>query len=140
MSCMLRIFGTDLNLNDLLKINLTPSSTREKGAPRFPASQPHGKENLHSGANYVVSDADFDEFEDQVADAIEFLEKNKTHVQAMVKLPGAEQAVLDFGVWWRDKAIQSASFPPKLCRLAGNLGLWLELSQYPPAEEDDENE
>jgi hypothetical protein len=48
--------------------------------------------------------------------------------------PGVESAGLDFGIARRDGAAQFESFPSELLRLAGNLGLDLDLSQYPVSE------
>lgn len=136
MSCILRVAGKDLNLKALLGINIVPDSTWEKGEPRSP-SKPDGKKNSDSGANYVVSEADFDEFELQKNDAITFLMDNKNQIQEIMKLPGNDGAVLDFAINRRDVFVQYDNFPPKLIRLAGNLNLGIELSQYPISEDDE---
>ena len=69
-------------------------------------------------------------------DAIEFLTHNKTQLHQIMSLPGVEGA-LDFGIVWRDVAFQCDYFPPELIRIAGELGLGIELSQYPPSESVD---
>lgn len=130
MSCILRIAGTDLNLKHLLKVGLIPDSTWEKGSPRF-STKPDGEKNTRSGARYVVSDADFDEFEQQKYDAIEFLKRNKNQIQEIMNLPNIEGAGLDFGIYWRDVPVQCDNFPYELVKLAGSIGLGLELTQYP---------
>ena len=49
--------------------------------------------------------------------------------------PGVEGMTLDFGIEWRDVAAQFDHLPPTLVRLAGALGLGLEISHYPVEEE-----
>lgn len=129
MSCILRINGTDLILNDLLKVNLIPSSTWEKGTPILSA-MPEGKKYSNSGASYVVSEADFDEFEVQKYDAINFLERNNRQIMEIMHLPGIEGACLDFGINSKDVPVQCDHFPSELVKLSGKLGLGIELSQY----------
>jgi hypothetical protein len=51
---------------------------------------------------------------------------------ALRRRVGVESVVLDLGVERRDTAVQCDGFPEELVRLAGGLGLGLELSQYPP--------
>jgi hypothetical protein len=133
MSCILRVAGKDLNLKDLLKINLKPDSTYEKGSPRR-----KGSKSSSSGARYVVSEADFDQFEQQKLDAIKFLKRNKDRIQEIMDLNGIDGADLDFGIHRRDVPVQCDNFPSDLIKLAGNLGLGLELSQYPSDEGDEE--
>ena len=47
-----------------------------------------------------------------------------------MKIPSVEIATLDFGISQRDVAAQFDYFQPELVRIAGKLGLGLELSQY----------
>ncbi len=135
MSCILRISGTDLNLADLLEISLVTDSIWEKGTPKI-STKPDSKKHTNSGVRYVVSEADFDEFELQKADAIEYLEQNQNKIEEIMNLPGVEGACLDFGIHWRDVPVQCDNFPPKLIKLAGDLRLAIELSQYPPDVDD----
>lgn len=135
MSCMLRISGTNLHLKKLLEIDLIPDSTWEKGAPKF-RTKPHGEKNSSTGARYLVSEADFDEFEVQKVDAIRFLKKNGDKIKEMMMLPNVDVAGLDFGIYMRDVLVQCDNFPAELAKLAGDLGLGLELTQYPNSEDD----
>ena len=48
----------------------------------------------------------------------------------MCRWPGVEAVDLDFGFERRDVAVQCDRLPPALVRLAGSLGLGIELSQY----------
>ena len=47
--------------------------------------------------------------------------------------PGVETVALDFGIERRDVAVQCDRLPEELIRLAGTLGLGIELSHYPAA-------
>ena len=129
MPCMLIIAGVDLSIDEPREIDLIPDSTWEKGSPRIP-SRPSGKLNSDAGAKYFVSDADFDDFDVQKTDAISFLLKNEKRIKALMKIPSVESATLDFGISRRDVAAQFDYFQPELVRIAGKLGLGLELSQY----------
>jgi hypothetical protein len=135
MSCILRISGTDLSLDELEIIKLVPDSIWQRGTPII-SNKPDGKKYASTGARYIVSDADFDEFDIQKNEAIEFLTNNNRIIEEMIKLPSVEYASLDFGIERRDVAVQCDSFQPELLKLAGNLGLGIELSQYPIDEDE----
>jgi hypothetical protein len=130
---MLRVAGKDLNLRDLLEISLKPDSTWEKGSRKSKNTK-----NASSGARYVVSEAEFDQFEQQKLDAIKFMKRNKDRIQEIMNLHGIDGADLDFGIYRRDVPVQCDNFPPHLVKLAGNLGLGIELSQYPSIEGNEE--
>lgn len=83
-------------------------------------------------AHFHVSNADFDAFGQQIDDAIRFLQTHEAGVKQMLSASQAT-GVLDFAIEWRDVAIQVDSFPAELVRVAGSLGLALELSHYPVA-------
>jgi hypothetical protein len=92
----------------------------------------------NEAVHFNVSEADFGEFKAQIEDAISFLHLHNADVKLLMGDPGAN-GVLDFAIEWREVAVQFDSFPATLVREAGNLGLSLELSHYPAAEESDEN-
>jgi hypothetical protein len=58
---------------------------------------------------------------------------NADAVRTAVRFPGVEHATLDFAVESKDVAIDSNYLPPDLLRCAGELGVGIELSVYPPA-------
>jgi hypothetical protein len=135
MACYLRVYGDELNVKELIStLKIEPSKIWEKGLPRF-KSNPE-KLNKNSGFNIVVSDAEWNEFEKQKAMAIDYLEDHKTILASVISYLGVEGGYLDFGIEWRDEAVQSDSFPPSLIKLAGKIGLGIELSQYPPDDEE----
>ena len=136
MACYLRVYGDELNVKELIEtLEVKPSKVWEKGLPRF-KSNPN-KLNKNSGFNIEISDAEWNEFEKQKEMAIEYLEIHKTILSSVISYSGVEGGYLDFGIEWRNEAVQSDSFPPILIKLAGQIGLGIELSQYPPDDEDE---
>ena len=77
-----------------------------------------------------VSDAGFESLEQQVQDAMRFLERHASEVQRLVTFPGVEDVTLDFGLQRRDVPAQSDSFPARLVVLAGAVGVGITVSQY----------
>lgn len=132
MSCVLRVAGRELDVDAYIKRGaLIPSAVYRRGEARFP-TLPRARTNAKSGFNIVISKKPFSDFEGQVREAVTFLEKQRRAIQALRRRHGVEGAVLDFGVERRaDAAVQVQVFPEDLVRLAGQLGLALELSFYP---------
>ena len=132
MSCVLRANGSDFLVDRFLEhSDLIPCVVYRKGEPRSPASKPKGKIHETSGLNIDVSEADFDNLEGQIQDAISFLKQHKKELERLRKFPGVEGLALDFGIAKRDVIAQYDYFPPELLYLAGSLGIGIELSQYP---------
>lgn len=135
MSAVLRSYGTDFDVDSFLTdCSLPVCAVKRRGQPVHPASQPDGRRHDRSGVNVSASDADFNHFPQQVEDVIEFLRLNSEQIRRLCKFPGVEEVGLDFGIAWRDTAMQSDCLPPELLRLVGALGLDIEISHYPIAE------
>jgi hypothetical protein len=135
MSCMFRIAGAKLDVDGLLAaVSLPSTMSFRKGEPRL-KTRPDGKRNKDSGAAFLVSDADFDQFKKQKRDAIGFLKTHKTVIRRIMNWRGVDGGELAFGVGQRDVIVQCDYFPAELLRLAGGLGLDIEISLYPPFEE-----
>jgi len=132
MSAVLRVCGRDFDVDRYCAQGaLAPCAVYRRGEPVYPASQPHGRRNEQSGVHIAVSDAAFEEFPRQVEEAVVFLRTHYEEVRQLVQFPGVELAYLDFGVARREVEVQCDYLPPELVRLAGELGLGIELSQYP---------
>jgi len=142
MSCVLRAAGTDFRVEEFLKTStLVPSRTYRRGEPVL-ATRPEGKRSRASGIVVSISEAPWSDLPAQVADAEQFLRANREELSRLRSFPGVEDVALDFpiyqrvgqGVW-----MQTDSFPASLVAIAGELGLGLDLSIYPPAgdEQDD---
>jgi hypothetical protein len=138
MSCYLRFCGDELDVIEIIEtLRLKPSKVWEKGLPRF-KSNPK-RLNKHSGFNLLVSDTELNNFEKQKKEAIEYLSVNKELLSSIIKYKGIDGGDLDFGIEWRNVAVQCDNFPSVLIKLAGQIGLGIELSQYePPDDYEDE--
>jgi hypothetical protein len=128
--CVLRAFGVEFDVDGFLRdSSLAPCAIHKRGTPRLP-----GRVHKSSGINIVVSDASWSDLPSQIADAEQFLGKHSREVERLMRFRGVEGAVLDFPINLRigDRvAAQFDRFPASLVRVAGRLGLALELSIYP---------
>ncbi len=132
MSCMLRVFGSSLKIDELLsQLTLIPNSTWHIG------EQHHGVTLKESGASFVVSEADMSEFNCQTKEACTFLNKNTVEIQSMVKFTGVKEVILDFGIELRDTAIHSDYLSPSFIEAVAHTGVGVELSHYPCKEENE---
>jgi hypothetical protein len=132
VGCVLRVAGRDFDVDAYLRRGgLIPTAVYRRGEARFP-TLPRARKNLQSGFNIVVSKKDSSDFAGQVKDAVSFLVRHRRAVRALRRQKGVEDAILDFGVERRPEAVvQIEVFPEDLVRLAGDLGLALELSFRP---------
>lgn len=135
MSCVLRVWGNDLDIDALLEmIKIEAYRVWHKGDPV--SSKAALPIQTYSGACFTVSDAKFHEFEHQVEDAISFLERSAGDISFIAAFPGVEGAAIDFGIELRQVFVHCDYLPPKLLALAGPLGIGIELSHYPIADDD----
>jgi len=81
-------------------------------------------------AHFQVSQCDFDDLPGQVRDATTFLSLREAKVAELLAEPGAS-GVLDFAIEASNGQFRFAALPSELVRLAGSLGLAIEVSQYP---------
>jgi len=128
MSCLLRISGEFLNIEAMLVASpLVSDRSWKKGERRNRKGVTHAS----SGANFLVSERDLDEFDLQVRDATEFLQHHTGTIAAMVAFPGVQDAQLDFGVALPEGMVtHCCHLPPLLIQLAGRAGIGLEISHY----------
>lgn len=137
MSCILRISGESLDIDSLLaQHSLIADRAWKKGEPYFLK----GRFNSDSGANFIASNADLDEFDLQVTEATEFLGLHRSEIARIVAFPGAQDAVLDFGVALYEGYVALVlSLPPRLIQLAASAGVGVEISHYPCSRDDEES-
>jgi hypothetical protein len=138
MPCVLRTGGDAFDVDGFLnRTKLDDVFVRRKGEARSTARP---DELLTSSwVMITTSDAGFDEFDDQIAETIEFLRLNHLHIADLVNTAGLEYAELDFGVRWSMTYTHSGSLPAELIRLAGELGLSIAIPHYPisdPSEDE----
>ena len=136
MSCILHLSGKNFDVDAFIaKSKLRPYKVFYKGKPKL-KSKPDGRKAEHTGCAILVSDADFDNIEGQIKDAISYLKRNNKKLLVLTKTKGIKFATLDFGIDARidgkEHLTQSETFPSKLLQLAGNLGLSIEISLYSP--------
>jgi hypothetical protein len=134
MSCILTIGGRNLDIEEFVKTTkLVPYRKSYKGQPKF-KTKPDGEKLTRSSLSIEASKADFDNFKKQIADTTLFLKKNKNKLAHVAATKGIDYATLDFGINLRidkEKVLtQSDKFPSKLLKLAGELGLGIEISIY----------
>jgi hypothetical protein len=136
MACYFSAHGTTLDIDRLvesLELDLDGGHTWVVGGvdPTMPKTQPDGKKYEKSGVVICVSDAGFDEFDQQIRDAIEVLNDDKELFLGIVSFQNVEESVLSFGVRWRDTVTQTDRLPAALVRLVGEIGSDLEVFHVP---------
>jgi hypothetical protein len=135
MSCILTIGGKNFDIDDFVgKTKLRPYRKSYKGQPKL-KTKPDEDRLTHSSISIETSKADFDNLKKQIADTIRYLKRNKDKLVKITSTRGIDYAFLDFGIDLRiDKKkvlTQSDTFPSELLKLAGDLGVDIELSIYP---------
>ena len=135
MSCILTIIGQDFDVDTFIeKSKLRPYKKSYKGQPRV-KSKPDGIKLSHSLLSIETSKAGFNDLKKQISDTFRFLSFNKDKLTFITSTEGIDHAIIDFGIYLRIDSVsvltQSDKFPNKLLKLAGELGLDIELSIYP---------
>ncbi|WP_406699433.1 hypothetical protein V5E97_11235 [Singulisphaera sp. Ch08] len=140
MVAVLRADGTLFDPEQFIaESNLEACKLYRKDEPLFPKSKPEGKKHSTSGITFIASNADFHDFCGQIEEATSFLEINWNELSRLRDFPGIESVTLDFGIAQRDVMVQCDFLPPSLIRLAGELGLGIEITQYPTGEDEEES-
>lgn len=134
MSCVLRITGNNLDVDKFMKnSHLKPYRVDRKGQSII-KSAPKSKKANSSAFHFDVSHADFSALDKQIKDAINFLKKNKKYLKVIKRNRTVDSALLDFAITSRMKSkgtfVQCDFFPAELLKLAGELNIGIELSQY----------
>src|ERR1035438_4137321 len=97
MPCVMRVSGLDLDIDKLLAtVALKPQIIFRKGQSRL-NSKPEGPLSARSGATFDVSHADFSQLDQQVKEALFFLETNEEQLFRFKGFPGVDGLTLDFG-------------------------------------------
>jgi hypothetical protein len=136
MTCVLRVFGATLSIDDLLKlIPLQPSAIWRAGEARLSPKTLNMPSHQDSGFNVTVSDRGMDDLFGQIEDAIGFLRSRDTMMNKLMNYPGVENLELDFGLARRDGgAMISIHLPLNLISEACKFRLSLTISQYETSE------
>jgi hypothetical protein len=138
MSCNLKFWGTDFNVDAFIeKSGLLVYTINRLGEPVF-KSKPDGRKHDGSGCAAAVSDAKFNDFNEQANDAIGYLEHNGETLKHISTAEGLEYATLHFGASFNpgNGFYQSHRLPPELVKLAAEFGIAITISMYPPSQEE----
>ena len=132
MTCVLHFLGDEADVDELRRLSpIEPCALFRKGQPS--SNRPNARLSQTSGLSLIVSEASFDEIEQQQGEALSFLRANQAKLEAMRMVSGVEVASIDFGIAMRNVVVQSDWFEPDLLLAIASLQARLVLSQYPPA-------
>jgi hypothetical protein len=127
--CVLVVSGVqfavdDFVLNSQLTSKLSRYSLWHFGEPL--------RDGNHADSGFIldVSVQESKSHNELVERVITFLDDHFAELKLLMDYPGVESGVLDFSLNKRDVTVQHDRFPAALVRLAGDLGLWIDLTQY----------
>lgn len=129
MPCILRVSLTENAAALAEHVALKPYQISERGDP----IRQTGRVREYAYLQFQVSDADFDQLQQQFVDAAEFLALHQADIRV---LTAAGEAVLDFGYEPRVldsgevAVVQSDLLPQALMRRAVELDVMIELTLY----------
>jgi hypothetical protein len=94
-------------------------------------SRQSGKTDAPSGLQISLGDDEDAGLEQQVAEAMKFLEDEAAEIRRLCSFPGVQVARLRFGVFWsEDTGAKFSSFPSALLLKCGELRLDIVLCEY----------
>jgi len=130
LGCVLRIGGERFSADSFVATSsLVPIAVFRKGESKA------GTKRLakSDGVNIDVSRADGASLPEQIDDAMKFLRLHEAELTRLRDDLGRDAMALDFGLWDKatdDRPWSRYSLPSELLRLAGELGIEIELSFY----------
>lgn len=129
--CFLKIQSETVSFLEYSKnTGLAIVSCHVKGRPR--RGHPMEQYTCHR-LSIAVSDKDWNDFEGQVSDAISFLTEHERELTHLIEVHEATAAYLDFPLYSRlngDIINQNDHLPRELIKLAGRIGLGIEMAIY----------
>jgi len=136
MPCILRIVGENFDVDNFIdRSAIKPYKIFYKGEPQY-AIKPDGKKIERSGCSIEISKVDFENLDQQIDDALVYLNQNQEKLRWINKNPEIQYAVLDFGLNYdSDKFVQSHYLPNEFLKLVSELGVGIEISIYHPVDE-----
>lgn len=143
MPCSLSIGGKDFDPQDFIaQTGLQKVIIKRKGE-LIHDELPHRGTRAYSYVGITTSKAGFEDFQQQIADTITFLETHRAQLEKAQQMEDVSFSTLDFGIKCDvnellRKQNQTLFMPAKLLLLAGELGIDIELSQYPLGDGFDE--
>lgn len=140
--CILRVTATRATLRDFLASASIPyyDSWDVGSIPKW--GRDKGKPSSDSGFKSDVSSKDWNDLPGQIDDAIEFLRRHHSDLRRLRDERGIDDVRLDFPYHLRiginNVVVQFDYLPPALITLAGQLGIGIELSLWPPGAPNEE--
>lgn len=130
MSCVLRIAGKMLDIDDLvMKSGLTGFTKRYKTEN---ISSETSQEKQYSFISALISEADLQNFKLQIADAIFYLKKNRKKLAIVQKTKEVDYATIDFMIELKSVSkeyfAQYIYLPNELISLCGKLNIGIEVA------------
>lgn len=131
MSCFLSFIGEDLDVDTLVeRIGISGFNKSYKGELFSPKRRLYSKS---SSASIIISDADFENFNQQVEDAQKFLQTYNNKLMSIADSEGVEYAYINFGsncTSLIEKSVQSFYLPITLITLCAELKISIETTIY----------
>ena len=99
------------------------------------------KRKIPSSGFFIQVTDGFGRLNSHTIEAAAFLREHELELSRLSRYPGVTDLWLDFG-YNRDPdaAVQCDYLPPELLTRAGSLGIGIELSLYPPANDDEDDD
>ena len=134
MSCILRVSGPHLDVDALLRVtDIKPYSVWRKGEANY-----RKKIHSESGAQFIASDADLNEFDRQVTESTDFIERHSRTISALASFPGVDCAMLNFGIELRGDEVAKIDFLPlRFLKAVASTGIEVQLSHYYCSEDEE---
>ena len=90
------------------------------------------------GFNVTISEAEFDNLESQILDAVSFLKREHQELKRLVNFAATDGVSIDFPIASPSEEIVvwTRSFPPELLGLLGSLRIRLDFTIYPESYEE----
>src|SRR5882724_616597 len=134
--CVLRVTTNRRTLTDCLFASRIPFyEAHDKNTPRS-LGRNKGKPFGYAGFQSDVSGREWDDLPGQASDAVRFLRHYKADLKRLRQRFKVRDLRLDFPYYLRigrnNIAVQCDFLPPVLIALAGELGVGIEMTLYPP--------
>lgn len=128
--CLLHVSGEEFAVDEFLAAStFKPYRVHRRGEPKGKA------DHIHEDSGFSVDVSDVDgELDSEIEDAVRFLRFHESELTRLATFSGIQDRRLDFGYYRRNVFMQSEYLPAELLKLAGTLGISIELSLYPQPE------
>lgn len=137
--CVLHVSSKSKSFAEFLKKSTLPVyQCHEKGDAFLSGKRPPWEDY---GFSCDVSKREFEDFAGQIDDANAFLHKYESELRSLISTCPVDDIRLDFPYSCRihgNIIVQCDYMPPEFLRLAGDLGIGVELSHYPNTEDGEE--